>query len=388
MEDKIKKCLFFLLLTVLWFPRLQDITNLFHSKDLKGAYVLASDVEFSWGKWWAGGFAPAKDSFLADHFGFRSDFIRLNNQFDLMLFHKLHYNSSVYGKERCLFDDRYINAYTGRDCIGYGAMRERLLMVKAISDTLGRLGKSLVFIHAPCKASFYPECIPDYYLKDGLRITNYQLCKRIGDSLGIVRLDMDSYLRFLKSKDAHLLYTRQGSHWSVYGAARVADTFARVLERLTHKSLPHIAIASVEYDDKPRYTDGDLAEPLNLIRRFSKEVYSYASLSYTRTADTNKPKVLYIGDSFLFQWMHLGILDEIGPGWQFWYYFKEVDDQAHVHDHGPGITNKTIDEIDWVRELESSDCITLIYSAHNLTNIGSGFVEKAFDHYYPKTPKR
>ena len=113
------------------------------------------------------------------------DLIRLNNQLDFSLFKKIHSEWRLLGGDNsCIFQDVYIYSYLGRDFDGYPYILEKVRKLKAIQDTLGKLGKSLIFVQSPCKAFYYPEYFPGRY-KDTVRCTtNYETYKRIGDFCG------------------------------------------------------------------------------------------------------------------------------------------------------------------------------------------------------------
>ena len=93
-----------------------------------------------------------------------------------------------------------------------------------------------------------------------------------------------------------------------------------------------------------------------------------------------KPKVIYIGDSFLFQWMDQWFFDNTNFDWQIWYYFRKVYDRPTLN----GKQMVAIANYDWLSELNKNDCIVVMYTSHNLHELGEGFIEKAYAHYYPE----
>ena len=160
------------LFTVLAAPLIQHYFPFITSGPLYGFNADAPDEVFNWDKWWDGSYQEKKGRYLNDHIGFRADLIRLNNQLDYSLLNKLHSWKVVEGKDHYLFMDTYINGYYGRDYVGYTAILEKLVKLKALSDTFERLGKSLILIHAPAKEFMYPE---------NIILLNRSICNRINN---------------------------------------------------------------------------------------------------------------------------------------------------------------------------------------------------------------
>ena len=373
-----KKILLFAVFAVLFLPMLQKAFSLVRTETLHGEYTLASDVDFTWHDWFSGNYWYNKSAYINDQVGFRPDLVRINNQVNYTVFNKLYNKWGITNKDHCLMQPLYIKPYYGMDYVGYQVIHEKVRKLKAIQDTLAHLGKSLIMVHAPCKAFFYPEYIPDKY-KMPRGVTNFETYVRVGDSMGLNQVDFNSWFVSIKNKYPDQIYTKTGLHWSVYGALLGGDSIIRYMERLRHISMVHPQWAKVVRTTVPRYSDDDITRALNLMFPFYKETYSYPIVYYTRDSTKTKPNVIYIGDSFLFQWMDQWLMDKTDANWQIWYYFKTIYTRAYLN----GEPQKEIASYDWVGEINKSDCIVLMYTSHNLTEIGNGFIETAYDHYYP-----
>ena len=125
--------------------------------------------------------------------------------------------------------------------------------------------------------------------------------------------------------------------------------------------------------------DDDLAKTLNLIYPYETEVFSYPLATFPEDTGMRKPKVIYIGDSFLESWINDGLMAHCNADWQVWSHFSQVWDK----DHTPATPPLFIHDYDWLNAIKHTDCIVLMYTSFNLPEFGDGFIEKAYDHFYP-----
>jgi hypothetical protein len=47
-----------------------------------------------------------------------------------------------------------------------------------------------------------------------------------------------------------------------------------------------------------------------------------------------------------------------------------------------------IKEYNWIEAMEKAECVVLAYTLFNFWQLGNGFIELAYDHYYPNRPIR
>jgi hypothetical protein len=376
MESKLKKRIFIFLFIVLLLPATQHYFPFIKSAPLNGFSPEAPDVTFTLENWWNATYQQQKSKYINDLIGFRPDLIRLNNQLDYSLFHKLHAWKVVEGADRSIFMDTYIDAYFGRDYIGYDSMLVKMMKLKAISDTLTSLGKSLILVQTPAKEFMYPENIPKQYITRRTT-TNVATCNRIGDSLNINIIDFNAWFCALKSTSKELLFTRQGAHWSVYGAYLAYDSLENYIESRRHIHMIHPKWSIIEHSSSAMGNDNDVAKTLNLIYPIAHETFSYPVVYYPEFPGMTKPRITYIGDSFLLLWINNGMLDHTIADWQAWQWFSILW-SANSREG-----NKNVQESDWIGTIDNSDCIVLAYTAFNLPVLGNGFIEKAYGHYFP-----
>ena len=378
--ERAKKILLYTLFAVLFMPILQKAFTLFKTETLHGEYTLAADVDFSWRDWFSGNYWINKSAYINDQIGFRPDLVRINNQYNYSLYHKLYSKWGIANKDHCLMQLMYIMAYNGEDYVGYPEIHEKVRKLRAIQDTLARLGKSLILVQAPCKAFYFPECIPDKYRVNPRGATNFETYARLADSTGLNQVNFNSWFVSMKQRYGDTIYTRTGLHWSVYGAMLGGDSIIRYIERLRHIHMIHPYWSKVEHTTVPRHSDDDIARALNLAIPFYKETYSYPVITYPPDKTAARPNMIFIGDSFLFQWMDQRLMDNTSSNWQIWYYFNTIYTRKYLS----GAPQDVIEKYDWVGELNKADCIMILYTSHNLKKLGNGFIEQAYDHFYPQ----
>ena len=378
MGARIKNGIFVAALLVLCLPLIQQNYPFFTSGKLDGWFTSAPPDTFSVKRWWSGAYQAGTNDYTNDHMGFRNELIRVNNQLEFSLFDKTHSLSIVIGKERYLYQGVYINSYYGNDFVGYDPIREKLRKLKALQDTFAAMGKTIVVVHAPCKAYYYPEYIPDRLIQPKRTATNFEVYKRVCDSMGINQLDFNSWYVSLKNKGNELLYPKQAFHWSVYGSLLAADTFTRYIEKCRNIKMPHPVWDNIEHSNTPRYTDADIAKTCDIIFPTAVETFSYPVVHYKADATASRPKTVYIGDSFLLTWMYDGLMQNTNTDWQIWYYFRLLYDK----DHNEETPELYVGNTDWLAVLKKADCVVFMYTAHNLKEMGNGLIEQAYGYYF------
>ncbi len=379
-ENKIKKGLFIFLFAIMLLPGLQQNFPFITSGKLYGYFAEAPYAEFSWPKWWDGSYRDETNKYLNDNVGFRPDLLRANNQLEYSLFQKLHATWLAPGKDHYLFQTHHINAYYGRDFIGYAAIVDKMVKYKAINDTLARSGKLMVLIHSPCKAFFYPEYLPENLKSPQRKPTNFETYVHVADSLGISQVNFNSWFVSLKQTTKELLFTKQGIHWSVYGSLLAADSLVKYIEKHRNIHVPHLVWTKIVHTTTARGPDDDLAKTLNLIYPTVTETFSYPEVTYPEDASKVKPKAIYIGDSFLETWINDGLMEHTNAEWQVWNHFSTIRDRNYAE----GQPQRDIAGYDWINAIKNTDCIVIMYTSFNMNEFGDGFIEKAYEYFYPK----
>ncbi len=381
--------LFFLILVLLAFPLLNHHYKIIKSSPLKDVMPTEKPAFSYWGLW-DGSYQASLNSYLNDVVGFREDMIRFVNQIDFSFFNKINVPDFIIGKNNDLFFKEYIDAYCGIDYNGDEHLLTLMLKMKAVQDTLEKMGKTFVFVHAASKVSYNPEDIPDNWNCKPNGKTNLKTFVHLEDSLGIHQIDFDSWFVSLKGKTEHSLFIKQGIHWSLYGSMYAVDSLIRFIERSRNIEMLHPVWTQTDYTYMARNEEGDMERLLNLVFPIDTGAYWYQRWQYVSTGHkkVTKPMIIYIGDSFMKTLFNNGIMNSDSAS-QFWYYNAVfIPNPAQPIVSWDNFNYQWVDlghvyDIKWQETIQKADCIVLVYTASRLISTSAIFIENAYAYYYP-----
>lgn len=208
-RNRIKNILFTAILLLLVLPGLQGRFNFVAEKKLTGAFTVTPKPdfrEFTWKSWLNGSFQEDYDKRLEQHIGLRNTFVRINNQLSYSIFNQANAEGVIIGRNHELFEEDYLKENTGLYFIGEEVWKRKAAQLKAVQDTLTRLGKSLVVVFEPGKASFYPELAPPKYRSLKKTISNYDALTMNLKASGVNVLDLNQYFISIKGKTEYPLF--------------------------------------------------------------------------------------------------------------------------------------------------------------------------------------
>lgn len=373
-----KKLLLAGIFAVMLIPMIQE--NLYLKKEypLKGDIKLPDDIQFDKEDWFSGYYQEEKEKYINSVFGFRNQFVKLNNQLAYSIFGKAKANGVIIGKETYLYEKSYIDAYTGADFLGKDSIDHTIGRLKFISDTLGKLGKQLIVVFAAGKASFYPEYIPDKYLP--VRgPTNYQYLSDEAKKARLNVIDFNKWFVDNKYRSKYPLYPQHGVHWSTYGTALAADSLIRKIEELRHIDAPELAFKEVVMEP-PHDVDYDIADGMNLLFRFKSFDVAYPQMLPVKTEGKTRPKVLVISDSFYWGMYGLGIANCFEND-HFWYYNRQVYPESSSQE-------LLVENVDLGEALARHDVFVIMATEATLRKIGWGFIENAEQYFKGIVPEK
>lgn len=373
-----RNVLLIFIVLVLCASTLQQQMDLIHSHKLAGAYTPAPEPVFSDSTWFDGSYQAQKTVRLKERVGFHDDFVRLYNQIDFSLFGLSHAYGIVVGKEKYLYYVESIFNHSGKNRLSPAYYPMAVQAYKELQQYLmDQYGIPLIWVIAPNKADFFPEYIPDRYLRDQQKETKYSSYVKYLEYAQADYIDFNNYFLLMKDTSSYNLYPKNGSHWSSFGAVLAFDSLSRWLQQgytmKMGKRILDTIISSQELNDD----HGDLSRTMNLIWEPSHPSMDYATYYYDVVDSTERPNVLFVGDSFFWQWYYPGIIGNNFNRFQFWYYNQGVY---------PGSFTKYQNAytFDLLQEIQKYDVIILLQTAGGYMNIGHGFVERAYCEFFYK----
>lgn len=353
----------------------QHLLNWVEVKPLKGSTNNYTSPEVSLSSWLSGEYQSKMDKHLTSSFGFREPLVRMVNQLDYTLYHEANARYVVIGKDDFLYETPYIEAHLGMDYLGDSAIQGISTKMKMLKDTLRKLGVDLQLVFAPGKASYFPEYIPDHYSQYAGDTNNYERFKYHFDALGFEYLDLHRWFRTMKDTSTYPLFPITGIHWSKYGMALAVDSILNYWNQKYNDSLPDFHFGFGEISTETQGSDADVEEGLNIFEQLQHFGMMYPTYHFIDSAK-KKLQTAVIADSYYWGLFDIGLSTIASDSGEFWYYFKQVYPQHFSNE-------LMINDLDLKQAIESKDVIMLLQTDATLDRFGFGFVEAAWELYFP-----
>lgn len=365
-----------LTLALLFLSSIQQRFSLFKFKPLAGVIVATERPELRLKSFMAGDYQKQFDSYLGEHFGFREVLIRNYNQLIWSLFHQTTNEFITVGKDGWLFNEYVMSHYLGKSIYGYAhdedEMTRKMLAdarrIQTIQTVLEQHGIRLFVIIAPSKDMVCDHYLPEVKANERLatvRAIDYY--PPLFDSLGIHCLNFSDYFLQIRDTVSYPLYYKSSSHWTNLAATYLADTLVHYMESLSGLNLHNVSFGD-PYVDWAREPDMDLEVVLNLKHPIETNRFPYVDVFVDEDSTAIKPRWLVVGDSYFRGFQYNLPLDRLFRSHPYWRYNTTIyDDPRH------GNTS----EVDLLRELLSSDFVTLLYTPCNLFDLNRGFLTQS-----------
>lgn len=338
------------------------VQSLFHvipQTPLAGAEHIPASQPLTWQSWSTGQWQINREQLSVKQFGFRPALVRLVNQLRYSFFDE-HNAQITYGKDGTLFETAYQSTLCGEDFIGEEAIVQTIDSLDRFRNALIARGKRLVILVAPNKWRTLQEKVT---LNCKPKMTNYEALIPSLRNRGYAIYDgIDLFQYDQQQGPAHPLHSKQGTHWSVFGAAISVDylRFAFAEEGIR---LPKVSFADVELSDEPRNTDKDLHDLLNIMLGPDDEELAYPNLAFS---EGDRPNVVVIGDSYYWTYYYLGIHQGLFASESKFFYYN----QSLVGTE----TDERIALTDDLRKqaIENADAVLLVMGESSLARFGFG----------------
>ena len=335
------KVLFITLMILLFMPLLQGRFQLISLKPLNGATMETKKPQFEFESYRSGDYAKQEEAYLSQHFGFREPVVRLYNQYLWSCYKKTYAHDVMGGKRGWLYTPESVRDYYGTEMHRWQhspeAARQRydreIRYMNRIREILKENDVELLAFIAPEKSFLYPE-----YLPDGERdTTTFNACAYFWHRLnetGFPCINMTPWFEQMKDTVGYPLIPQTGAHW-VFPAVYAADSLFRFMGDLKGIELPRLKIGTLHESDN-HGADNDLEQLLNLTLPIRKH-YGYsptAEITVVSDTATVKPKVLFIGNSFMWGITNQVPMREVFDDMEFWYYFSTAYTGDPLKPHG------------------------------------------------------
>lgn len=321
--------LFGILMVLLFLPLLQAHVLHIPLKPLNGMTIETEKPEFDLETYQSGDYAKQEEAYLSQHFGFREPVIRLYNQYLWWCYRKTYAKDVVAGKKGWLYIPESVRDYYGEELLRWHPSMEEAQQsfdleakhLDWVRSILKENGVELMAFMAPEKGVLYSEYLPERECDD----TIFNACKYFERKFvesGFPCIEMTRWFEQMKDIVDYSLIPQTGAHW-LFPSVYATDSLLRYMETLNGWNLPKIQIGELHESDN-HGADNDLEQLLNLSlpiwHRFGFS--PTAEVNIERDSTTVKPRVLFIGNSFMWGITNHVPMRKVFDNVEFWYYFS------------------------------------------------------------------
>ena len=366
--------LFIILMTLLFMPLLQGRFQLIPLKPLNGVTLETEKPDFNLASLRSGDYAKQEEAYVGEHFGFREPVIRLYNQYLWDFYKKTYAHDVVAGKRGWLYTPESVNDYYGKEMQRWQPSPEaarqqydrEIRYMNRVRDILKENDVELLAFIAPEKSFLYPEYLPE----EERDTTTFNACAYFlhkFEECGFPCIDMTGWFEQMKDTVSYPLIPQTGAHW-VFPAVYAADSLFRFMGDLKGIVLPKLHIGILHESDN-HGADNDLEQLLNLSLPIRKRLgYSpTAEVSVESGANSMKPKVLFVGNSFMWGITNQVPMKEVFDNMEFWYYFSTAYSGEDLSETQPVV------DLNMLEKLLDFDYIVWFTTGNQLNKGTNGF---------------
>ena len=368
--------LFALLMVFLFVPSLQEWTGLFPVKPLKGVFEPTPKPQLTFDSYRSNTFQTQSEKYVSENFGMREPVIRLYNQYVWSAYNKTYCTFIVPGKDGYLFYALAVNEHFGNELPKHYTSNEEatkdadieLRQMNKLRHVLKDYGIEFVAFIAPDKPEIYPEYLPR---RDAdtttVHLTDYYSCRM--KEMGFPFINMTDWFVSMRDTVSFPLFPKTDSHWR-YSAIYGFDSLFRYINTLGGEAkFPNLHIGPpIAYESDK--LEGD-EETLNLLFRIRGDKTKYKSDIIVEPDSTHrKPRVLFVGDSFIWSMAEFMPATEILADREVWFY----NNTAFIGFENQSMSVKDIDRLSHILNV---DYVVFYSAGHQWWEATYGFAKDA-----------
>ena len=368
--------LFALLMVFLFVPIIQEWTDFIPVRPLKGVIMETPKPELTFDNYKSNIYQTQIEKYASEHFGLREPVIRIYNQYVWSAYNKTYCHFIVPGKQGYLYYALAVKEHFGTELLHHyksneAAMKDvdtELRMMNKVRHVLKDYGIEFLAFIAPDKPEVYPEYLPRRDADTTTVHIDEYFSHRMTET-GFPFINMTDWFVQMRDTASFPLFPRTDSHWryaSIYGF----DSLFRFINTLDGEAkFPtlHIGPPIVYESDK---LEGD-EETLNLIFRIHDDKTQYKSNITVEPDSTHrKPKVLFVGDSFIYSMNDFMPISKIMEDREIWFYNNTAYE---------GFDNKTesVKDIDRLSHILNAAYVVFYSAGHHWWEATYGFAKDA-----------
>ena len=319
-----------LLMVFLFLPLAQKETNIIDFRNLKNVELKAPYPKLTLGNYKSGTFQAQSEKYISEHYGFREFTIRLYNQYLYTFYKKTCNDFFMPGIDGWMYYRPGVLDFYGREATKHFSSNEKAInrfeaeisrMQELRSILKDKYGIEFLTFMAPDKAFIYPEHLP-YMEHDTTMVIPSEYYSRRLKETGFPNVDMTAWFKMIKDTTSMELFKPMDSHWEYMGAYGY-DSLFRFMDNLNNFGMPKTRVERVTKTVTTERQDDE--QTLNLLFRTWRHTNNYqAEVSVKTDSTSRKPKVLFIGDSFIFALENHFPFKKVLANKEIWFYYDEV----------------------------------------------------------------
>lgn len=215
--------------------------------------------------WFAGRLQADFEPWLADQLGLRSAMIRTANEGLALILgdHASRPRRLVFGQDSVLYDRQTVDAYSQPAPVAVDQLRAIARDLRLLQDSLRTRGIPFLVVIAPSKAEALPAHLPpgvaprERGAAPGRRWFTTMLREH-----GVHHLDTPTLLGSWSEETGIPMFTRGGSHWNHWAAARVVAEMLDSARAQALRPMPTLRVVGAVTNDSVWQADNDLGGSL------------------------------------------------------------------------------------------------------------------------------
>ena len=368
--------LFSLLLAFLFLPMIQEHYSIFKVNPLKGHTKPIDFPELTYESYSEGKFQGKLEQYISENFRFRETVIRIYNQYVWTFYNKTYVSFLVPGKDKWLYYFGAVKDYYGTEQHSmYRSTKaakeyydKNIDMMCELRKILKKYDIEFLSFMAPSKVRVYPEYLPDWE-RDSSTINPIEYYSKAFTEVGFPNIEMTSWFQIMKDTLGYPVFPQMDNHWQ-FTAVYAYDSLFRFMDSLKDFGIPKIKYGTPE-PIEVKFQDDEAS--LNLLFPVKNKIPDYKlNVEVISDSTSRKPKVLFVGDSFIWGLTKFLPWKELMDDVEIWFYNEDVYD-------GFSKTPYRKSEINILEGILDADYIVFYSTGHQWYKATYGFVEEALE---------
>lgn len=371
----------FLFLLLFSFPLIQLTVHPLKEDDLHGIALPNHFPKLRLEKLMKESFQKRAEDWFMKRNGLYALLVRTSNQLTFSTFNQIssnYYSPAMLGKEGHFFQPMYLQSFNRSKNVDRKELEERADKLKELQDILAKHGIPLVVLISTNILALHPELAAEEYT-DPTRLqreNSYDVLRPLLVEKGVNIVDAHEYLTKLKGEMNMKFFEPTASHWNNVAACKVTSQLITKFEALLGKNMINIGCDSYSYQFPPKGADRDLVQIANLLYpEQAMRPAPYVQREVTKDGSEFRPKILFVGTSFIFSVLDQLDDNDISEKNSFFFYYRQVKYNSK-EGHYKRLNRRSID---WKKVL-NYDLIVLERNMASIGNMGFSFLDDAIEH--------